>query len=203
MCRSFERWRWGVTSWRSSPLCNCGALDIPELHDKAKITLVSSTSIVGGWRTRRSYKRFKSAWSACQFPFITHRMYGYCHQVFAWWRIAIRKGNPWKTKYRTYPIQVIFSCLRCWRLLKLWRRCQKKQNLLQDRRRQLKALKIRSRCSLILRAIFMDHARNYNWRCYGSPPCAWLWRCIQWALTLVFLQKTLLLSTIRSLRVDS
>ena len=28
--------------------CNCGALTIPELQQKAKITLVSSTSIVEG-----------------------------------------------------------------------------------------------------------------------------------------------------------
>ena len=31
-----------------SPMCNCGALTIPELQEKAKITLVSSTSIVEG-----------------------------------------------------------------------------------------------------------------------------------------------------------
>ncbi|MCL2095330.1 MAG: IMP dehydrogenase [Oscillospiraceae bacterium] len=31
-----------------STMCNCGALSIPELHQKAKITLVSSTSIVEG-----------------------------------------------------------------------------------------------------------------------------------------------------------
>lgn len=31
-----------------STMCNCGALTIPELQDKAKITLVSSTSIVEG-----------------------------------------------------------------------------------------------------------------------------------------------------------
>jgi len=31
-----------------STMCNCGALTIPELHKKAKITLVSSTSIVEG-----------------------------------------------------------------------------------------------------------------------------------------------------------
>ena len=29
-------------------MCNCGALTIPELQDKAKLTLVSSTSIVEG-----------------------------------------------------------------------------------------------------------------------------------------------------------
>ena len=29
-------------------MCNCGALTIPELQEKAKITLVSSTSIVEG-----------------------------------------------------------------------------------------------------------------------------------------------------------
>jgi IMP dehydrogenase len=29
-------------------MCNCGALTIPELKEKAKITLVSSTSIVEG-----------------------------------------------------------------------------------------------------------------------------------------------------------
>ena len=29
-------------------MCNCGALTIPELQKKAKITLVSSTSIVEG-----------------------------------------------------------------------------------------------------------------------------------------------------------
>ena len=31
-----------------STMCNCGALTIPELQAKAKITLVSSTSIVEG-----------------------------------------------------------------------------------------------------------------------------------------------------------
>lgn len=31
-----------------STMCNCGALSIPELHTKAKLTLVSSTSIVEG-----------------------------------------------------------------------------------------------------------------------------------------------------------
>ena len=31
-----------------STMCNCGALTIPELQKKAKITLVSSTSIVEG-----------------------------------------------------------------------------------------------------------------------------------------------------------
>jgi IMP dehydrogenase len=31
-----------------STMCNCGALSIPELQEKAKITLVSATSIVEG-----------------------------------------------------------------------------------------------------------------------------------------------------------
>ncbi|MDR0888394.1 MAG: IMP dehydrogenase, partial [Coriobacteriales bacterium] len=31
-----------------STMCNCGALSIPEFHEKAKLTLVSSTSIVEG-----------------------------------------------------------------------------------------------------------------------------------------------------------
>ena len=31
-----------------STMCNCGALDIPELQEKARLTLVSSTSIVEG-----------------------------------------------------------------------------------------------------------------------------------------------------------
>lgn len=31
-----------------STMCNCGALTIPELQEKAKITLVSSVSIVEG-----------------------------------------------------------------------------------------------------------------------------------------------------------
>ena len=31
-----------------SILCNCGALTIPELQEKAKLTLVSSVSIVEG-----------------------------------------------------------------------------------------------------------------------------------------------------------
>ena len=31
-----------------SPMCNCGALTIPELQQKAKLTLVSATSIVEG-----------------------------------------------------------------------------------------------------------------------------------------------------------
>ena len=29
-------------------MCNCGALSIPELQEKAKITLVSATSLVEG-----------------------------------------------------------------------------------------------------------------------------------------------------------
>ena len=29
-------------------MCNCGALSIPELQEKARLTLVSSTSIVEG-----------------------------------------------------------------------------------------------------------------------------------------------------------
>ena len=31
-----------------STMCNCGALSIPELQEKARITLVSATSIVEG-----------------------------------------------------------------------------------------------------------------------------------------------------------
>ena len=31
-----------------STMCNCGALTIPELREKAKLTLVSATSIVEG-----------------------------------------------------------------------------------------------------------------------------------------------------------
>ena len=31
-----------------STMCNCGALSIPELQDKAKLTVVSSTSITEG-----------------------------------------------------------------------------------------------------------------------------------------------------------
>jgi len=31
-----------------STMCNCGALTIPEFRDKAKLTLVSATSIVEG-----------------------------------------------------------------------------------------------------------------------------------------------------------
>ena len=31
-----------------STMCNCGALSIPELQQKAKLTVVSSTSIVEG-----------------------------------------------------------------------------------------------------------------------------------------------------------
>ena len=31
-----------------STMCNCGALSLPELRDKAKLTLVSATSIVEG-----------------------------------------------------------------------------------------------------------------------------------------------------------
>lgn len=31
-----------------STMCNCGALTIPEFRDKAKLTTVSSTSIVEG-----------------------------------------------------------------------------------------------------------------------------------------------------------
>ena len=31
-----------------STMCNCGALTVPELQQKARITLVSSTSIVEG-----------------------------------------------------------------------------------------------------------------------------------------------------------
>jgi IMP dehydrogenase len=32
----------------SSTMCNCGVLTIPELHEKAKLTVVSATSIVEG-----------------------------------------------------------------------------------------------------------------------------------------------------------
>ena len=39
----------GVTlSKIRSTMCNCGALTIPELQEKARLTLVSSTSIVEG-----------------------------------------------------------------------------------------------------------------------------------------------------------
>ena len=31
-----------------STMCNCGALTIPELQEKARLTLVSATSIVEG-----------------------------------------------------------------------------------------------------------------------------------------------------------
>jgi IMP dehydrogenase len=31
-----------------STMCNCGALSIPELQQKAKLTLVSATSIIEG-----------------------------------------------------------------------------------------------------------------------------------------------------------
>ena len=31
-----------------STMCNCGALSIPELQEKARLTLVSATSIVEG-----------------------------------------------------------------------------------------------------------------------------------------------------------
>ncbi|MBR5172989.1 MAG: IMP dehydrogenase, partial [Phascolarctobacterium sp.] len=31
-----------------STMCNCGALSIPELQEKAKITLISATSLVEG-----------------------------------------------------------------------------------------------------------------------------------------------------------
>ena len=31
-----------------STMCNCGALTIPELQEKAKITLISATSLVEG-----------------------------------------------------------------------------------------------------------------------------------------------------------
>ena len=31
-----------------STMCNCGALTIPEFQDKAKLTVISSTSIVEG-----------------------------------------------------------------------------------------------------------------------------------------------------------
>ncbi|MCH4223178.1 MAG: IMP dehydrogenase, partial [Solobacterium sp.] len=37
-----------TTSKVRSTMCNCGALNIPELQDKAKLTLVSATSIVEG-----------------------------------------------------------------------------------------------------------------------------------------------------------
>ena len=37
-----------TTSKVKSTMCNCGALSIPELQDKAKLTLVSATSIVEG-----------------------------------------------------------------------------------------------------------------------------------------------------------
>ena len=34
--------------YKRQTMCNCGALTIPELQSRAKITLVSSTSIVEG-----------------------------------------------------------------------------------------------------------------------------------------------------------
>ena len=37
-----------TTSKIKSTMCNCGALTIKELQEKAKITLVSATSIVEG-----------------------------------------------------------------------------------------------------------------------------------------------------------
>ena len=37
-----------TTSKVRSTMCNCGALTIPELQEKAVLTLVSSTSIVEG-----------------------------------------------------------------------------------------------------------------------------------------------------------
>ena len=37
-----------VASKVRSTMCNCGALSLPELRDKAKITHVSATSIVEG-----------------------------------------------------------------------------------------------------------------------------------------------------------
>ena len=37
-----------------STMCNCGSLTIPELQEKAKLTVVSSTSIVEGRCARRS-----------------------------------------------------------------------------------------------------------------------------------------------------
>ena len=37
-----------TTSKIKSTMCNCGALDIPELQRKARLTLVSATSIVEG-----------------------------------------------------------------------------------------------------------------------------------------------------------
>ena len=37
-----------TTAKIKSTMCNCGAITIPEFKDKAKLTLVSSTSIVEG-----------------------------------------------------------------------------------------------------------------------------------------------------------
>mgnify|MGYP002514167880 CR=1 FL=1 len=38
----------GASGSGKSTMCNCGALSIPELQQKAKLTVVSSTSIVEG-----------------------------------------------------------------------------------------------------------------------------------------------------------
>ncbi|MFR6092952.1 MAG: hypothetical protein ACLUIR_06375 [Faecalibacterium prausnitzii] len=41
-------------------MCNCGALSIPELQQKAKLTVVSSTSIVRAAARRRAEERYPS-----------------------------------------------------------------------------------------------------------------------------------------------
>ena len=47
--RYFSRFDVGLSlSKIKHTMCNCGALTIPELQQKAKITLVSATSIVEG-----------------------------------------------------------------------------------------------------------------------------------------------------------
>ena len=44
-----SRTAWAAHSTKvKSTMCNCGALSIPELQEKARLTLVSSTSIVEG-----------------------------------------------------------------------------------------------------------------------------------------------------------
>ena len=43
-----------------STMCNCGALSLPELRDKAKITLVSAVSIVEGTPTAFLFSSFAS-----------------------------------------------------------------------------------------------------------------------------------------------
>ena len=60
-----------------STMCNCGALTIPELREKAKLTLVSSVSIVEGGAHDVLLKKIRGGWTEGQPLFYGSHMGGF------------------------------------------------------------------------------------------------------------------------------